>query len=90
MSANSFKATMEQVLSQTAELTVSKVSAKALVAAPATQPLPTVATSSGQAFCKEPAGLSRGPEGVPIERCTLGRWSRGHRCDPTVLNDRFW
>lgn len=33
MSVDSFKATMEQVLSQTAELTVSKVSAKALVAA---------------------------------------------------------
>lgn len=80
---------MEQVLSQTAELTVSKVSAKALVAAPATQPLPPAATSSGQAFCKEPAGLSRGPEGVPIEWWALGRWNRGHRCDPTVLSGRF-
>lgn len=33
MSVDSFKATVEQVLSQTAELTVSKVNAKALVAA---------------------------------------------------------
>lgn len=45
MSVDSFKATVEQVLSQTAELTVSKVSAKAPVApwlpTPATQPLLT-------------------------------------------------
>lgn len=79
MSADSFKATMEQVLSQIAELTVSKVSVKALVAAPATQPLPAAATSSviSQAFCKEPAGLSRGPEGVPIERWGLGKVEQG-------------
>lgn len=89
MSADSFKATMEQVLSQTAELTVSKVSAKALVAAPATQPLPAAATSSAKPSIKSLQVSAGGPRVSPYNDGALGKWSRGHRCDPTVLNDRF-
>lgn len=67
---------MEQVLSQTAELTVSKVSAKALVAAPATQPLPTADTSTAKPSVKS-LQISAGARGCPHRMMGLGKVEQG-------------